>query len=197
MKRKIMLFGIITAMSLASMGAGLNKVDHTLTVKEDTYISTDAESANYGSEALMKPKMTKTFNRMSIMKFDILENEVEEMKAGQLKIAITFGSGAEEAEYSVYAFNNLKWNEKDATYEKLKENISLDKGSKVGEIQFKKADGNDAKYYSINVTEALKNQKKGEITFMLVDEKEGNKNLNVRTKEHSEKWAPKIEIEKK
>lgn len=194
--KKLVLFGIMALMSVATMATTLGKVDQVILAKEDTYISTDAPGANYGSDALMKPKGTKTFNRMSIMKFEIPEADIKAMKGAQVRVAITFGSGAEEANYSIYAFHNLKWSEKDATYGKLESEIALDKGVKLGEMEFVKDSANDPKYYYVNITDFAKKHGKNEFTLMLVDDKQGNKNINLRAKEHSEKWAPAIEIEK-
>lgn len=194
--KKLMLFGIMGIMGISAMATTLGKVDQVILAKEDTYISTDAPGANYGGDALMKPKATKTFNRLSIMKFEIPEGDIKEMKGAQVRLAITFGSGAEEANYSIYAFHNVKWNEKDATYENLEKDIALDKGVKLGELAFEKHPSNDPKYYYLNITDFAKGHGKGEFTLMLVDDKEGNKNINLRAKEHSEKWAPAIEIEK-
>ncbi|MGL4567169.1 MAG: hypothetical protein ACRCU6_01405, partial [Fusobacteriaceae bacterium] len=63
-------------------------------------------------------------------------------------------------------------------------------------IEFKKDSANEPKYYYINITEFAKKHGKNEFTLMITDEKIGNKNLNIRTKEHSEKWTPAIEIQR-
>ena len=166
-------------------------------------VSTNRDT-NYGTASLLKPKTSATGGTIRPVFIKFNKSELSEpVSEAILQLYATFGSGAEEAEYSIYGISNNNWDEETITWntapnqpKRVDEDIIVEDAIFLGNITFvKEATNNDPVQYLLDITEYVKNILGDEITIMLVDELKQDANINIRSREHdSTREHPMLKI---
>lgn len=142
--------------------------------------------------ALLKPKANASGStaRIAYIKFDKSAISGDVTKA-VLQLSITFGSGSTSADYNVYGLQEDSWTEAAVNWSNTpnhEETGSKAKGDAelLGTLNLQTTDAERAtvKKYNLDVTNFVKNHKDNVLSFMVLDEKGQDVNINIRAYDH-------------
>lgn len=167
----------------------INQPDENYGMEDPEKTASGASDKNWYRLFNVKANSDFTFGRIAYMKFDI--SNIGNIHDAVLELYGRTGSNTTEATLDVYGLVDDNWSEETLTWNESPNHApDLVKVTGEGESAFHigtfTINTSEKTKYTVDVSEFVKQQKDNDVTFMIVDTKGQNGNVNIMSKEDND-----------